>query len=52
MCMHACIWLLHVNSFHYSSLYVQVMISRGIKACPIGCSCDEVQRCGVKYHGP
>ncbi|XP_065889822.1 beta-hexosaminidase subunit B2-like isoform X2 [Dysidea avara] len=30
----------------------QVMLSRRVQACPLGCSCNEVMRCGVKYKQP
>ncbi|XP_065884370.1 beta-hexosaminidase subunit A2-like isoform X2 [Dysidea avara] len=30
----------------------QVMLSRGVQACPSGCSCNEVMRCGIEYKRP
>ena len=28
---------------------LQIMISRGVRSCPIGCDCDCATRCGRKY---
>ena len=28
-----------------------VLISRGVDACPVNCTCSELERCGVKYPG-